>query len=80
MYGGPSPIAIKGGSRYYVLFIDDHTRYYWVYLMKQRFEFYEIYTVFRALMKTQYSIVIKCFRYNLGGEYTSNKKNFSCLP
>jgi len=31
---GPSPIVIKGGSRYYVLFIDDHTRYYWVYLMK----------------------------------------------
>jgi hypothetical protein len=49
---GPSPIAIKEGSRYYVLFIDDHTRYYWVYLMKQRSEFYEIYTVFRALMKT----------------------------
>ena len=23
----PSPVAIKGGSRYYVSFIDDHTRY-----------------------------------------------------
>jgi hypothetical protein len=42
---GPSPITIKGGSRYYVSFIDDHTCYYWVYLMKHRFEFFEIYTV-----------------------------------
>jgi len=26
---GPSPIATKGGSRYYVSFIDDHTRCYY---------------------------------------------------
>ena len=24
----PSPVATKGGSRYYVSFIDDHTRYW----------------------------------------------------
>jgi hypothetical protein len=41
--------------------------------MKQRSEFYEIYTAFRALVKTQHSTVIKCFRCDLGGEYTSNK-------
>jgi len=69
----PSPIATKGGSRYYVSFIDDHTCYCWVYLMKQRSEFSEIYTAFRALVKTQHSVVIKCFRCDLGAEYTSNK-------
>jgi len=41
--------------------------------MKQRSKFYEIYTTFRALMKTQHSAVIKCFRYDLGEEYTYNK-------
>jgi hypothetical protein len=70
---GPSPVAIKGGSRYYVSFIHDHTRYCWVYLMKHRPEFFEIYAAFRALIKTQHSAVIKCFRCDLGGEYTSNK-------
>jgi len=49
---GPSPIAIKEGSRYYVSFIDDHTRYCWVYLMKHHSEFFEIYTTFWALVKT----------------------------
>jgi len=34
---------------------------------------FEIYAAFRALIKTQYSAVIKCFRCDLGGEYTSNK-------
>ena len=66
-------VATKGGSQYYVSFIDDHTRYCWVYLMKHRSKFFEIYTAFRALIKTQHSIVIKCFRCDLGGEYTSNK-------
>jgi hypothetical protein len=70
---GPSPVAIKEWSRYYVSFIDDHTRYCWVYLMKHRSEFFKIYEVFRALVKTQYSVVIKCFGCDLGGEYTSNK-------
>ena len=37
---GPSPVATKEGSRYYVSFIDDHTRYCWVYLMKYHFEFF----------------------------------------
>jgi len=46
---------------------------FYYYLMKQRSEFYEIYAAFRALVKTQHSVVIKCFRCDLGREYTSNK-------
>ena len=69
---GPSPVTTKGGSRYF-FFIDDHTRYCWVYLMKHRFEFFKIYTTFRALVKTQYSAIIKCSRCDFYGEYTSNK-------
>jgi len=70
---GPFPVATKGGSRYYVSFIYNHTRYCWVYLMKHRSEFFEIHAAFRAFIKTQHSDVIKCFRCDLGGEYTSNK-------
>nr|GEV58535.1 Gag-Pol polyprotein [Tanacetum cinerariifolium] len=33
---GPSPVSTKGGSRYYVSFIDNFTHYTWVYLMKRR--------------------------------------------
>ena len=49
---GPSPIPTKGESQYYVSLIDDHTRYCWVYLMKHHFEFFKIYEVIRALVKT----------------------------
>ena len=47
----PSCVPTKGGSRYYVSFINDHTHYYWVYLMKHCYEFFEIYKAFRALLK-----------------------------
>ena len=70
---GPSPIPTKGGSQYYVSFIDDHTCYCWVYLIKQRSELFEVCNVFRTLVKIQHSIVIKCFRCDLGGELIYNK-------
>ena len=74
---GPSPVITRGGSRYYVSFIDDYTRYCWVFLMKRRSDFFYIYNKFRAFVKTQHSTIIKCFRCDLGGEYTS--QNFGEL-
>ncbi|CAL8092397.1 unnamed protein product [Prunus armeniaca] len=68
---GPTPISSKGGARYYVSFIDDYSRYCWIYLMKRRYDFFTNFQNFRALVHTQFSIVIKCFRCDLSGEYTS---------
>ncbi|PWA98143.1 gag-pol polyprotein [Artemisia annua] len=63
---GPSPVSTKGGSRYYASFIDDFTRYTWIYLMKRRSDFLTVFKEFRALVKTQHLTVIKCFRCDLG--------------
>jgi hypothetical protein len=41
--------------------------------MKHHSKFFEIYAAFQALVKTQHSVVIKCFMCDLGGEYTCNK-------
>ena len=41
--------------------------------MKHHSEFFEIYTAFQTLIKTQHFVVIKCLRCDFGGEYTSNK-------
>ena len=41
--------------------------------MKHCSEFFEIYKAFRALVKTQHSAVIKCFRCDLDMECTSIK-------
>ena len=43
---GPSPISTPGGSRYFVIFVDDFSRYTWIYLFKNRSELYQIYRDF----------------------------------
>ena len=40
--------------------------------MKRCFDFIDIFKNFRTLIKTQNSILIKCFRCDLGDEYASN--------
>lgn len=66
---GSCLVATKGGSRYYVSFIDDYSRYYWVNLIKYRYDFLSTFVAIRAMIQTQYSAVIKCFQYDLGREY-----------
>ena len=48
----------KGGSQFYVSFMDDYTSYCWVYLMKHYFDFLSIYNAFQALVKTQHYAII----------------------
>jgi len=55
---GLSPILIEGGSRYFVLFVDDYSRYTWIYLLEHRFELTNIYQNFHKMMQTQFSCTI----------------------
>ena len=54
-------VSTKGGAQYYVVFVDDFSRYCWIYLMRKRSEFYDIYVSFLAKVKTQFFSTIKTF-------------------
>jgi transposase InsO family protein len=67
---GPSPIATKGGSLYYVSFVDDYSRFTWVYLLTHKSDFYQAYRNFHSMVQTEFSTEIKVLRSDLGGEYS----------
>lgn len=66
---GPAPIPTMGGARYFVTFIDDHTRFTWIYLMKQRSELPQIYITFARMIQTQFNKPIKVLRTDNAIEY-----------
>ena len=49
---GPSPINSIGGSRYFVVFVDDYSRYSCVFHMSSRDELLNIYCNFANMVKT----------------------------
>ena len=67
---GPSPISSIGGSRYFVVFIDDYSRYNWIFHMKYRSELLQVYSNFAKIVETQFSKRIKIFRSDNALEYT----------
>ncbi|PKU83306.1 Retrovirus-related Pol polyprotein from transposon TNT 1-94 [Dendrobium catenatum] len=70
---GPSPVSSLIGYLYYSVFIDDATRYCWVYLMHTKNETYLKFKQFLAMVTTQFKATIQTFRSDVGGEYTSHE-------
>ena len=66
---GPSPVASLGGSRYYITFIDDSSRKVWVYFLKNKSNVFETFKKWKAMVKTEASLKVKCLRSDNGGEY-----------
>ena len=60
---GPSPINSIGGSRYFVVFVDDYFGYRWVFFMRFRDKLLNIYRNFANMFKTEFSKTIKVFSF-----------------
>ena len=66
---GPMSTQAKGGYEYFITFMDDYSRYGYVYLMKRKFETFEKFKVFWAKVENQLGKRIKAIRSYQGGEY-----------
>ena len=66
---GPMSTQAKGGYEYFITFIDDYSRYGYVYLMRQKFEAFENLKEFKAEVKNQLGKCIKAIQSDRGGEY-----------
>ena len=66
---GLALVPIEGGSRYFVIFVDDFCRYIWIYPLHHRSELVSIYQTFHRMIETQFNHTIKIFRSDNAQEY-----------
>ena len=66
---GPSRIKSMIGTRWFILFVDDHTRITWVFLMKEKSEVGKIFKNFNIMIQTQFHTKIQIFRTDNAKEY-----------
>lgn len=76
---GPTPVKSITGSCYFKLFIDDHTRFTWIYFLTAKDEAYSTFVKFHIMIHTQFQPKIKKVQLGWGGEYRSMSKLFDNL-
>jgi len=59
----------RGGNKYFVTFIDDSTKYCYVYLLKTKDEAIEKFAMYKLEVENQLNKKIKVVRSDRGGEY-----------
>ena len=72
-------ILTKGGKRYFITFIDDSTRFCYVYLLKTKDEAFNYFKTYKAEVENQLERKIKRLRSDRGGEYFSNVFDEFCV-
>jgi hypothetical protein len=77
--GEMNEILTKGGKRYFISFIDDCTRFCYVYLMRTKDEALHYFKIYKAEVENQLEKKIKWLRSNRGGEYFSNEFYEFCM-
>src|ERR1044072_51213 len=67
---GPAPFtSLLGGYQYYISFVDAHTRYTWLYLLKSKSEATSIFQQFQKLVEKQLGCSILAVQSDWGGEF-----------
>ena len=75
---GPISPSTASRSKYIFAIIDNHSRYMWLILLKEKGEAFEKFRKFKASVELETKAKIKCFRTDRGGEFTSTAFNGFC--
>ena len=64
-------VQTRGGNKYFITFVDDSTKYCYVYLLKSKGESIEKFVLYKNEVENQLNMKIKVLRSDRGGEYES---------
>jgi histone deacetylase 1/2 len=67
---GPAPTSV-GRHDYYVSFIDDYSKFTWIYLLRRKSEVFQCFHDFQNLVERQFNRKIRAVQTDWGGEYQS---------
>ncbi|GAB2286946.1 hypothetical protein Dimus_039799 [Dionaea muscipula] len=65
-------VQTRRGSKYFITFVDDCTRYCYVYLLKSKDEAIDKFILYKNEVENQFSAKIKVLRSDRGGEYEAS--------
>jgi transposase InsO family protein len=72
-------ILTKGGKRYFITFINDSTRFYYVYLLKSKDKFLHYFKTYKTEVENQLERKIERLWSDRGGEYFSSDFSDFCV-
>ena len=75
---GPSPLTSLLSFNYYVIFVDDYSRFTWLFLLKHKNEVLSVFKHFKSMVETQFSSKLKILRTDNGSEYINNDFKSFC--
>jgi transposase InsO family protein len=67
------PVLTSSGFRYWLLFIDNYSRYFWIYLLRKKSEMFDAFTQFKTMVEKQFDKSILCLHDDKGGEFIGIK-------
>jgi transposase InsO family protein len=67
-----SPALSTNGYKYYIIFVDDFSRYTWLIPLKHKSDALEQFVKFKCLTEIFFSLRIKQLQTDGGGEYSSS--------
>jgi transposase InsO family protein len=70
---GPFSHPSINKARFVVIFVDDLSRFTWIYFLRQKSEVFQHLKDFKALVETQSGKKIKVLQTNNGGEYVNHE-------
>jgi len=65
--------SVNGGRRFYVIFIDHHSRYVRIYFLREKSEVFTCFKDYKSWAENQRDVRIKSFSSDNGGEYVSTE-------
>ncbi|KAG9444534.1 hypothetical protein H6P81_015874 [Aristolochia fimbriata] len=76
---GPINVPSRHGHKYFITFIDDYSKYGYVYLLNKKSDALESFKEFKAEVEKSTGKIIKGLMSDRGGEYCSDLFNSYCI-